>query len=356
MKHWYGRALRLAVSVFVMTAVCAIAGTLDPTNAPGPTMNTLEEIYQNQVEIHQKVDTYANPLALSETTTVMRAGYYLSNDLVNVDGDLVTENIRAGITVFGVTGKTEVADTASGDAAAPDILAGKVAWVDGAEVVGTIPTRTLSDTSTVVNAGYYEGTTLSTVDTNLTSGNIRENVAVFGVTGSYGAGGYPASVPETGQTISYRTGDDGDLQPGVARPNPRFTDNGNWTVTDNLTGLIWNRIADYCGDVTWENAVGRANGAITEGFTDWRLPTLKELLSLVDRGHQSPALSNTAGTGQWSSNDPFYGVQATGHYWSSTAHSYGGGQWRYMDMTYGTTHYKGGTINHACVWAVRGGS
>lgn len=49
----------------------------------------------------------------------------------------------------------------------------------------------------------------------------------------------PAPVPKTGLTTSYAPGDDGALQKGVAWPNPRFTDNNNGTITDNLTGLIW---------------------------------------------------------------------------------------------------------------------
>ena len=42
---------------------------------------------------------------------------------------------------------------------------------------------------------------------------------------------YPAPVPKTGQTISYAAGDDGALQKGVTWPVPRFTDNGDGTVT-----------------------------------------------------------------------------------------------------------------------------
>ena len=57
----------------------------------------------------------------------------------------------------------------------------------------------------------------------------------------------PAPVPKTGQTSCYdefgdeincaSTGQDGDYQQGILWPNPRFRDNGNGTVTDNLTGL-----------------------------------------------------------------------------------------------------------------------
>jgi hypothetical protein len=49
----------------------------------------------------------------------------------------------------------------------------------------------------------------------------------------------PAPVPRTGQTTSYAASDDGALQRGVVLPTPRFTDNSNGMITDNLTGLIW---------------------------------------------------------------------------------------------------------------------
>ena len=62
-------------------------------------------------------------------------------------------------------------------------------------------------------------------------------VAVLGCTPV--TAGAPAPVAKTGQTTSFASGDDGDLQEGVASPSPRFTNNGDGTVTDNLTGLIW---------------------------------------------------------------------------------------------------------------------
>ena len=63
-----------------------------------------------------------------------------------------------------------------------------------------------------------------------------------------------SSVEKTGQTTLYATGDDGDLEKGVTWPNPRFTNNGNGTVTDNLTGLIWLRNANAFSTRTWEHA------------------------------------------------------------------------------------------------------
>ena len=66
-----------------------------------------------------------------------------------------------------------------------------------------------------------------------------------------------APVPETGQTTCYDalgntiacldSGQDGELQKGVAWPSPRFTDYGDGTVRDNLTGLTWMKEADCIG-------------------------------------------------------------------------------------------------------------
>ena len=61
----------------------------------------------------------------------------------------------------------------------------------------------------------------------------------------------PAGVPKTGQTTSYATGDDGDLERGVELVTPRFTDNGDGTVADNQTGLIWLKNANCFGQRAW---------------------------------------------------------------------------------------------------------
>ena len=58
----------------------------------------------------------------------------------------------------------------------------------------------------------------------------------------------------------YDTKDDGALQKGVAWPIPRFTDNINGTVTDNLTRLIWMKNANAFGTKTWADALTTANG------------------------------------------------------------------------------------------------
>jgi len=137
------------------------------------------------------------------------------------------------------------------------------------------------------------------------------------LTGTGSTATYPAPVPKTGQTTSYAPGDDGDLEKGVAWPTPRFIDNGNGTVTDNLTGLIWLKNANCFGKRTWTQALSDANTlnsgecGLGDGSSegDWRLPNVRELQSLVDYGRYSPALP---------SGHPFTGVQSS-LYWSSTS-------------------------------------
>ena len=76
---------------------------------------------------------------LSPASEVVEAGYYAATTLSTVDADLATANIKAGVTVFGIVGKTEVVDTTEAvtPAAEGDIALGKVAWVNGTKVTGT---------------------------------------------------------------------------------------------------------------------------------------------------------------------------------------------------------------------------
>jgi len=115
------------------------------------------------------------------------------------------------------------------------------------------------------------------------------------------------------------TGQDGDWQKGVAWPNPRFTDNGNGTVTDNLTGLIWLKNAN-CFDIrSWATALTDASMlnsgecGLTDGSVEgnWRLPNVREMQSLVDYERSNPALP---------SSHPFSGVPSndSNYYWTST--------------------------------------
>ncbi len=142
-----------------------------------------------------------------------------------------------------------------------------------------------------------------------------------------------AQVWKTGQTTMYEAGDDGDLQKGVEWPDPRFTDNGDGTITDNLTGLIWLKNANCAQTSTdWATAFDYITELNTQGTmngntasdtsaggshqTDWRLPNRKELFSLLDMSQLNPALPNGypfTSIGVTTSDTP-----APGWYWSSS--------------------------------------
>ena len=169
---------------------------------------------------------------------------------------------------------------------------------------------------------------------------------------------WPSPVPVTGQTSSYAGSDDGTLRAGLAWPNPRFTDNSDGTVTDNLTGLVWLQNANCFGGKFWSDALAEANqlanGAcgLTDGSTagEWRLPNIRELLSLVHYGYEMPPLSNTAGSGKYSSGDPFIGVQEF-EYWSGTHFQYNGLAW-YVQFICGRASMEG-YDHYYYVWPVR---
>jgi hypothetical protein len=127
-------------------------------------------------------------------------------------------------------------------------------------------------------------------------------------------------LPRTGQTTLHETGNDGDLEMGVAWPDPRFTDNGNGTITDNLTGLIWLKNGNRFGGRTWAQALSDCNGLADDGINltdgssagDWRLPNRKELRSLVNY--------EEAYTSDWLNGQGFTDVQLD-NYWSSTTYA-----------------------------------
>ncbi len=306
---------------------------------------------------------------LSDSTTAVAAGYYAATDLVTVDADLVGGNIASGKDIFGVAGTAVVA---TGDAVAAEVLTGKTfSNASGAGLSGSMVNVGQQDitpgtSAQTITQGYHDGTGTVAGDTDLTADNIKKDTVIFGVTGTYEGGGAPAPVEKTGQTPTVPlnpgpAGSDGALQKGVAWPNPRFTNNFNGTVTDNLTGLIWLRNANCFGFRNWTTALTDANTlangscGLTDGSTagQWRLPNIKELQSLVHYGIFNPALPNAAGTGQWTANDPFSGVQPS-TYWSSTSHADDTSNAWVLTLYYGFVRVTVKTDTNS-VWPVRGG-
>jgi hypothetical protein len=68
---------------------------------------------------------------------------------------------------------------------------------------------------------------------------------------------------------------------GSAPNKESYKDNGDGTVTDNITGLMWQQSGGGIID-SQTNAIGRCEALTLAGYADWRLPTLIELMSIVD--------------------------------------------------------------------------
>ena len=196
----------------------------------------------------------------------------------------------------------------------------------------------------------------------------------------------PAPIAKTGQTKCYSsdgsaiscagTGQDGDIRAGVELPSPRFTDNGDQTLTDMLTGLIWAKDAnlmksrdpsfdaDYFADfsdgwtesigdgaVTWQRSLDYVNKLNAEsylGFSDWRLPNINELKSLLTMGADD-SYSNL----DMLQNNGFKNLSYPYQYWSSSYYSYGT-VWGVL-LGYGIAQYKY-SDRHLMLLPVRGKS
>ncbi|OQC20523.1 MAG: hypothetical protein BWX69_01719 [Planctomycetes bacterium ADurb.Bin069] len=125
-------------------------------------------------------------------------------------------------------------------------------------------------------------------------------------------------LPATGQTLCYTTsgveipcagmsasGQDGVYQAGCSSWK-RFTDNGDRTVTDNCTGLMWqNETAP--GEYTWQDALKYCENLTLAGHSDWRLPNVRELQSFVNYGREDPSI------------DPVFSAVSS-WYWSASTY------------------------------------
>jgi hypothetical protein len=131
--------------------------------------------------------------------------------------------------------------------------------------------------------------------------------ACYGLDGARGWVEVPcAEAVCQGQDASYATG---------CPSEGRFVDNGDGTVTDTCTGLMWQKeTADVNGDgqstdvdfVPWCDALRYCESLELAGHDDWRLPNVRELQSIVDYGRVDPAI------------DPVFGALSS-VYWSSTS-------------------------------------
>ena len=121
-----------------------------------------------------------------------------------------------------------------------------------------------------------------------------------------------------------------------------FRDNKDGTVTDTATGLMWQQTG-ATSKKKWKDALSYCKNLSLAGYTDWRLPTIEELRSLVDHSHQKPSINTT-----------YFPNAISSFYWSSTTYadytshawgvyfSYGSGYFNYKNSDYDVRAVRGG--------------
>jgi hypothetical protein len=171
-----------------------------------------------------------------------------------------------------------------------------------------------------VSAGERQIDAQTWSSTHYTGKTMKGDSAIFGVNFIDGRiKGYPAYHPVDGtpNRMYFR----------MVRGNPEygmnnFTDNGDGTVTDLATGLMWQRDDDGVAR-NWEEALSYAEELELAGYADWHLPSAKELQSIVDYSRcpdatNSPAIDPVFGTTEITDPDGKSGQYP--YFWTGTSH------------------------------------
>jgi len=178
---------------------------------------------------------------------------------------------------------------------------------------------------------------------------LKDTIFGFGAfTGTYES---PRGLPRTSQTTIYANFDDGYYKAGMpAGAGVRFVDNGDGTITDNATGLMW--VKDPGGmpgppfnaPMDWQAAIDACEALDFAGHTDWRLPNIKELMSIIDYSTMNPALDLA-----------YFSPILAGPFWSSTTSQTSTDAAYTINLSFGTMLYHP-KIEEWMVMPVRAGT
>ena len=124
-----------------------------------------------------------------------------------------------------------------------------------------------------------------------------------------------------------------DVKAPLTVPN-HFTDNGDGTITDNLTNRQWQKITPQ-NAMTWEESLMYAEGLTLAGASDWRLPNIKELQSMSDESQMSPSVQTS-----------YFTTIGVKKYWSSTSNRNLTSSAWYLNTQFGITSYDQKTVGN----------
>ncbi len=165
---------------------------------------------------------------------------------------------------------------------------------------------------------------------------------VWNIMGHAYAGQRSSSVVEKSQEI--KSSSDLPAKEMDVTDENRFIDNGNGTVTDRKTNLMWTKTGKpMLGAITWEEADTFCGALKFAGYFDWRLPTKDEWAGIIDTRYENPALPVF---------NLFSNVVTYLDYWSKTDHPIGPGYAWAVNLYYGKYTFLG-KKNYAFVWPVR---
>jgi len=131
----------------------------------------------------------------------------------------------------------------------------------------------------------------------------------------------PTVVLQSGQQNIFVNNDDGTFKRGFVIPDQRYIDNGDGTITDKISGLMWLANGSCLGKGNWQEALSKAKDfnldsskylcSYSGEYKDFRLPDKNELLSIVDYSQSNPSLK---------ANNLFRDI-VSAQYWTSTPYS-----------------------------------
>ena len=151
-----------------------------------------------------------------------------------------------------------------------------------------------------------------------------------------------STLKSTGITQSFTAFDDGDYQAGVQHAYSR--DDSLQVVTDHATNLMWQDDADVkigTYKFSFTGAQNYCNNTVNlGGYDDWRVPTIDELLNIVDKGQYQPALNPIF----QNSADDYAGYDV--YYWSSSSMVHKNDFSWTVYIEAGTDHYRPTSETH----------